>query len=432
MSRSAPARSASVAVCRPCTSWSTWNPCCKASSERSTARIRSGTCVRSSSRWPSTWVMYSVLNSDMLGPIGPVNGCVIARSSWTSSIADEAIGQAADGAGDAGAGRTVRVARRRALVERDAEARVRRGSAACRRRSSSGPSSRPRRTSTTTRPSTAGTRSTGSPARWRRRAGWRRARSARRTREARRATPKYAAAAAIRRASVMPPHVDASGCSTVQLAAAHAPRARRRCRRGARRRRSAPATRRRAARCRRARPAAAAPRTTYPEVVQPAGDAPAPSGSVKISLPSTISSTPGSSEPRSVASVSRSRRHSGPTRTLTFVTPWASSGSSSSRWHDAGPSSRKTLDAYTSTLVAHPAEQGGRPSDRRSWPSDVPQRDLDGAAGLGGDPSIAEAAPGEQAQPLGERLDGADRLPDEQRRERLVDDGPTTPAYEQP
>ena len=81
MSRSAPARSARVAVCRQCCSWSMANPCRNASSERSTARIRSGTCVRSSSRCPSTYVMYSSLNSAMLGPIGPVNGCVITRSS---------------------------------------------------------------------------------------------------------------------------------------------------------------------------------------------------------------------------------------------------------------------------------------------------------------------------------------------------------------
>ena len=96
------------------------------------------------------------------------------------------------------------------------------------------------------------------------------------------------------------------------------------------------------------------------------------------------------------------------------------------------PSSRNTLDAYTSTRSR--TRPSSDDTDRPALlPSDVPQRDLDGAASVDGDPLIAEAAPGEQAHAIGERLDGADRLADEQRREHVVDDGRRAPtAYEQP
>ena len=188
----------------------------------------------------------------------------------------------------------------------------------------------------------------GWPARSRRGAGWPPARPARHTREeprGRRTPPR-------RRPSRGPQ--SARRTWTRRAAAPAAARAAwhrspRRRRRGARRRRSAPATPRPAPRCRRARPAAAAPRTTSRRASCSRRASSTAVGSVKISLPSTISSTPGSSKARSDASVSRSLRHSGPTRTLTFVTPWASSGSSSSRWNAAGPSSRNTLEAYTST-----------------------------------------------------------------------------------
>ena len=72
-------------------------------------------------------------------------------------------------------------------------------------------------------------------------------------------------------------------------------------------------------------------------------------------------------------------------------------------------------------VVTHPAEEGGHGATG-SPADDVPQRQLDGAAGVGGDPSLTEPPPGVQTQPLGKRLDGARRLPNQQRREHLLDD----------
>ena len=51
---------------------------------------------------------------------------------------------------------------------------------------------------------------------------------------------------------------------------------------------------------------------------------------------------------------------------------------------------------------------------------DVPQRQLDGTAGVRGDPPLAEAPAGVQAQALDQRLDGGNGLPDQQRSEDLV------------
>ena len=102
----------------------------------------------------------------------------------------------------------------------------------------------------------------------------------------------------------MPPHVDASGCSTRLPDGGSGPRARRGCRRGARRRRWRRGSGRASCSMPPARSAAAAPRTTSRRGRASALATSSAVGSVKISLPSTISSTAsGRAAARSSASV---------------------------------------------------------------------------------------------------------------------------------
>ena len=201
MSMSAPARSARVAVCRQCSSWSIWKPCISPRIERSRASIRSGTSreIVVEVRLDVRHVLGAELGHarpDRAGErrgVGPVSllmvaPVVLSDGSWVrSSIAGEPVGQAADGAGDAGAERPERRRCGRRFVEVDAEAGRRRARRACRRRSRRRRARRRCRTAPTRRRARAGTRSCGSPGRWRRGGGWRPARSGRRTRAARRA-----------------------------------------------------------------------------------------------------------------------------------------------------------------------------------------------------------------------------------------------------
>ena len=70
--------------------------------------------------------------------------------------------------------------------------------------------------------------------------------------------------------------------------------------------------------------------------------------------------------------------------------------------------------------VADAAQHGadGHPS---GLAQQVPQRDLDCAAGLRSDPLVAQATTGEQPHPVGDGLDGIELFADDQRREDIGD-----------
>ena len=145
-------------------------------------------------------------------------------------------------------------------------------------------------------------------------------------------------------------------------------------------------------------------------------------GRVKISLPSTIICTDWSSPARSSARVPRSASQSGPTLTLTFVTPWLEHGVEQLEVERRRSFLQEHAGGVHLDLVPHPADHVGDRAAR--VPADeVPQGQLDGAAGLGGDPGVTQAPTGEQAQALGQRLDGDHRLPEQQRGEDVLDDG---------
>ena len=145
------------------------------------------------------------------------------------------------------------------------------------------------------------------------------------------------------RAVVIPPHTAASGCSTASSPAAIAAIASsapymcspyasgtRLCRASSRMPARAP--------CGSGSSNQVTPRSYRASAIRRAV------ATVKVSLPSTISSTSGS-RLRSPVSVAMSACQLGPTRTLAIRTPRSSHGARWSACHCAGPSSRKVHEA---------------------------------------------------------------------------------------
>ena len=302
--------------------WRWAPPCC---GRRRSGRSSAPVTPRSSDPWGAEVCLWRDKGTYKPG------SAVLTRSlrPERSAIADEAVRETADGAGDAGAGQLVRVRRDGRFVDVDAEAGpVRHGERAVDDRLRS---SRARcRTSTSNPPGSAGTRQADRRHRGREVEVGGERRRVRRTCAARRGRRTRTAAAAIRRASTgrrtwtRPAAARAAVRGRIASIASSAPK---RCSPYA----IGTGSGEPAPRCPRGHPAASAPRTTGPRARADASrNVRAPSATVKISLPSTISCTRRSSSARSSASMARSASQSGPTRTFTFVTPRSSSGASSS------------------------------------------------------------------------------------------------------
>ncbi len=254
MSRSAPARSAIVAVCRPCTSWVTWKPWISVvgraqQGEDAVGHLLVGRRRGAASMWRH--VLRAELRHARRRSVRrsrcrwrrAVGRC---RSSVGSFVVDgqrsptKRSGRPPREPATRTPGGRYGWARDGGLVEVDAEAgavgdrdrAVLDGVGAERRAAAERGPRRRHRVRVLDGPDDRHAR--------RRRGGWRRARSVRRTRGARPGRRSRRRSAAMRRASPMPPHVDASGCSTDACARVSDLEGVERCRRGARRRRWRP------------------------------------------------------------------------------------------------------------------------------------------------------------------------------------------------
>ena len=143
-------------------------------------------------------------------------------------------------------------------------------------------------------------------------------------------------------------------------------------------------------------------------------------GSVKISLPSTISSTVvGQARPE----LGERGEVGAPLRTDADLDHRHAAIEQRAQ-QLVVPGRRALLEEHARRVDRHPV--AGPAEQRRHRAAgllagEVPQRDLDRAARLGRDGRVAEPAAGEQAHPLGEPLHRVDLLADDERGQRLVD-----------